>query len=131
LEAVRLQSHLAQLTFPSRRQSNATVWLKYSRRWKAYKTVGDNVMFLQYWRSHLGVLVVIMLDESLVAHAGFLLYEDCSLDDLAEAGCVWIAGFEHHVGLRRCLLRDVLLGQKRCNHVELEAQPETCSLRRA
>ena len=54
---------------------------------KAYKTVCDHVVFLQHRRGHLGVFVIVMLDEIGVAHAGLLAYEDGGFDDFAEACC--------------------------------------------
>lgn len=42
------------------------------------------------------MLVVVVLDEGLVAHAGFLLDEDRGLCYFAEAGGVGVAGFEDH-----------------------------------
>ena len=65
---------------------------------QAYKTVRDHVVLLQHRRRHLCVLVVVMLDEIGVAHAGFLSYEDGGFDDFAEACCRGIAGFEDHSG---------------------------------
>jgi hypothetical protein len=43
--------------------------------------------------SHLCVLVVIVLDEICIAHAGFLFDEDCCFDDFSETCCVGIAGW--------------------------------------
>lgn len=42
------------------------------------------------------MLVVVVLDEGFVAHAGFLFDEDGGFDDFAEAGCVGVARFEDH-----------------------------------
>ena len=64
----------------------------------AYKTVRDHVVLLQHRRSHLSVLVVVMLDEVGIAHSGLLSHEDGGFDDFAEACCRGIAGFEDHSG---------------------------------
>lgn len=59
----------------------------------AYKTIRDHVVLLEHGSCHLRVLVVVMLDEVGVAHAGFLLHEDGGFDDFTEAGGIGIAGF--------------------------------------
>jgi len=64
------------------RVSNDVSWID-----KAYKTVRDHVVLLQHRRSHLCMLVVVMLDEVGIAHAGLLSYEDGGFDDFAEACC--------------------------------------------
>ena len=53
-------------------------------------------MLLQDGRGHLRVLVVVVVDEGLVAEARLLAHEDGGFDDFAEAGCVGVAGFEDH-----------------------------------
>lgn len=53
----------------------------------AYETVRDDVVLLQYWRGHLGMLVVVVLDESLVADSWLFTDEDGCFDDLTEACC--------------------------------------------
>ena len=63
---------------------------------EAYKTVRDDIVLLQHWCCHLGVLVVVVLDEVFIAHAGFLLHQDGGLDYFPESSCVWVAGFEDH-----------------------------------
>lgn len=67
-----------------------------SRRGWAYEAVRYHVVLLQHVRGHLGVLVVVVVDEVFVAHAGFLLDEDAGFDDFAEACGVGVAGFEDH-----------------------------------
>ena len=47
-------------------------------------------MLFEHWSCHLGMLVVIMLDEVLVGHSWFLLHQDSGLDDFAEACRTWI-----------------------------------------
>ena len=63
------------------------------RKEKTYKTIGNTIMFLEHRRSHLGMLMVVVLDEVLIAHAGFLLHEDGGLDHFAETRGISIAGF--------------------------------------
>lgn len=62
-----------------------------------YQGICDHIMLLEYRRSHLGMLVVVMLDEVRVAHAWFLLDQDGGFDDFAEAYSVRVACFEDHV----------------------------------
>lgn len=60
---------------------------------KTYKTICNTIMLLKHRRSHLGMLMVVVLDEVLVAHAGFLLHEDRDFDHFAETRGIGIAGF--------------------------------------
>lgn len=49
-------------------------------------------MLLKHRRSHLGMFMVVVLDEVLIAHAGFLLHKDRGFDHFAETGGIGIAG---------------------------------------
>ena len=40
---------------------------------EAYQAVCYDVVLLEHWSGHLGVLVVVVLDEVFIAHAGLLL----------------------------------------------------------
>lgn len=53
----------------------------------AYKTVRNDVVFLQNRRGHLGVLMVVVFDESFVAEAWLFADEDCGFHYFAEACC--------------------------------------------
>ena len=72
----------------------------------AYKAISNDIMLFQHWSSHLRVLVVVVCDEVLVAHAGLLFHQDGGFDDFAEAGCIRVASFEDHGDLYRfwCLM---------------------------
>jgi len=61
---------------------------------------------LHNWCGHLGMDVVVVVDEVFVGHALFLLNEDGHLDDLAEASRVGIPSFEHHDGTVKVLCRE-------------------------
>ena len=67
--------------------------------WKSYETVSYDIVLLQYRSGHLSMLVVVMLDEVLIAHARFLLHEYCGFDDFSKTCCVWIACLENHLRL--------------------------------
>ena len=55
------------------------------------------MMLLKHGRSHLGMFMVVMLDEVVIAHAGFLLHEDCGFDHFAETRGIGIASFQDHI----------------------------------
>lgn len=65
----------------------------------AYKTIGDDIVLLEYGSRHLSMLVVVVLDEGFVTHSRLLLNEYRGLDYLAEAGSAGIAGLEYHCEL--------------------------------
>lgn len=53
----------------------------------AYKTIRNHIVLQQHRRSHLRMHVIVMLDERLIAHSGFLADKDSRFDDFAEACC--------------------------------------------
>jgi len=91
---------------------------------QAYKTIRDAIMPLQHRSSELGMLVVVVLYEGFVAEAWLLFHQDGGFDDFAEAGGVWVAGFEHHGRERLISLRsfDAFLSPMRCAYVGCEVE---------
>jgi hypothetical protein len=65
-----------------------------------YETVTYNLMLQKYRRGHLGVLLIVMLDEIIVIDALFLLHHHRDLHDLSEACSARVASFENHAGTK-------------------------------
>ena len=63
---------------------------------RTYQRVVDDVVFLEHWGRHLGVLVIVVLDEGFVAHPGLLLDEHAYFGYFAEARCAGVTGFQDH-----------------------------------
>lgn len=78
--------------------ARATDTLDASIGFSTYKRVGDDMMLLQHRCSHLSMLVIVVLDEVCVGHAGLLLHENGRFDDFAEAPARWssISCFQNH-----------------------------------
>jgi hypothetical protein len=65
---------------------------------KTYETVMYDLVLQQHRRGHLGMLLVVVLNEVLVANSFLLLHHHRDLDHLAEAGSARVASFEDHDG---------------------------------
>jgi hypothetical protein len=77
--------------------SDPTGQLTETRDWtKTYQAISYNVVFLEHWSSHLGVLVVVVFDEVFIAHARFLLDHYRCFDDLPKTCRIWVTSFENH-----------------------------------